>query len=128
MENDSIRTVSDNITYWKKGSFFHRLDGPAVEYPSGTKEWYVDGLRHREDGPAIECANSRHWYVNGKCHRLDGPAIEYEDKKTCWYINGVYASSHIGPWAVELGIDLKNLTNEDKFIIMMIWENFPHMK
>ena len=31
-----------------------REDGPAVEFDSGTKEWYINGNLHREDGPAIE--------------------------------------------------------------------------
>lgn len=29
--------------YWCQNGKWHRLDGPAIEYPSGTKEWYIDG-------------------------------------------------------------------------------------
>ena len=32
----------------------HRTDGPAVEYVSGHKEWWVHGVPHRIDGPAVE--------------------------------------------------------------------------
>jgi hypothetical protein len=47
-------------------TIFHRLDGPAIEWADGSKEWDVNGKRHREDGPAIEWANGdRSWYVNG---------------------------------------------------------------
>jgi len=48
-------------------TIYHRLDGPAIEYASGTKAWYVDGKRHRLDGPAIEWADGdKSWYVDGK--------------------------------------------------------------
>lgn len=32
----------------------HRENGPAVEYPDGSKEWFLNHQRHRNDGPAIE--------------------------------------------------------------------------
>ena len=45
----------------------HRLDGPAVEFSSGTKQWWVDGERHRLDGPAFEGADgTKYWYVDDK--------------------------------------------------------------
>jgi hypothetical protein len=44
----------------------HREDGPAFEYTSGHKEWYLNGKRHREDGPAIEYDNGyEEWWLNG---------------------------------------------------------------
>lgn len=67
----------------------HRINGPAVEYTSGHKEWYQNGQRHRTDGPAIEWVNGeRRWYQFGLLHRDDGPAIEYADGGKCWWING----------------------------------------
>jgi hypothetical protein len=45
----------------------HREDGPAVEYASGGRLWYINGKLHREDGPAIEYLNgSGEWFINGK--------------------------------------------------------------
>ena len=45
----------------------HREDGPAIEYTSGTKGWYLNGELHREDGPAIEQASgSKEWWLNDK--------------------------------------------------------------
>ncbi len=45
---------------------FHREDGPAVEYPSGEKRWYLHGELHREDGPAIEYpSGNKRWYLDG---------------------------------------------------------------
>ena len=58
-------------------------------YPSGDREWHLNGERHREDGPAIECADGRkEWYLNGKLHRKDGPAIEHADGYKAWYLHG----------------------------------------
>lgn len=52
--------------FWYEDDFFHRVDGPAVEYTSGTK----------------------HWFQNGKLHRIDGPAIEWDNGNKSWWIKG----------------------------------------
>ena len=31
----------------------HRVDGPAIEWEAGAKEWYVDGERVRIEGVAV---------------------------------------------------------------------------
>ena len=31
----------------------HRINGPAVEYDSGSKFWLQNGQLHRDDGPAM---------------------------------------------------------------------------
>jgi hypothetical protein len=36
-----------------------------VEYPNGTKKWFLNGKLHREDGPAVEWADgTKRWYFN----------------------------------------------------------------
>jgi hypothetical protein len=57
------------ICWYKEGTEeFHREDGPAVEYGSGGKSWYLNGKLHREDGPAVEYSDgNKFWYLNGKC-------------------------------------------------------------
>jgi hypothetical protein len=36
-----------------------------AEWPSGTKEWYLNGKLHRVDGPAWEGANgTKEWWLN----------------------------------------------------------------
>jgi hypothetical protein len=36
-------------------------------YGDGTRFWYLNGGLHREDGPAIEWASGRKsWWLNGK--------------------------------------------------------------
>jgi hypothetical protein len=39
-----------------------------VEYPSGTKQWFLNGRKyHREDGPAMELADgTKEWWLNDK--------------------------------------------------------------
>jgi len=55
------------IRWYNDKDQLHRLDGPAVKYANGFKEWYVDGKIHRLDGPAVEYANgSKEWWVEGK--------------------------------------------------------------
>jgi hypothetical protein len=47
-------------------------------WPSGNKEWFLNGKKHREDGPAVERANgAKEWWLNGKRHREGGPACEW---------------------------------------------------
>ena len=77
--NESVMEIdNDNNKFWKnKSGEFHRLDGPAVEFPGVSKSWFVNGKLHRTDGPAIEYADGfKFWYINGKRHRLDGPAVD----------------------------------------------------
>ena len=106
-----------NVRYYNEKGQLHRLDGPAIEYANGDKEWYQNNRRHREDGPAYERADGskfwymngeRHrlngpaeilprgnkfWYVNDKLHRLDGPAIEYFNGIKGWWVNGKFIGS-----------------------------------
>ena len=74
---------------WYLHDELHRADGPAVEWGNRYKAWYLNGNRHREDGPAVECANgNKSWCLNGLLHRVDGPAIEYADGDKEWWLNG----------------------------------------
>jgi hypothetical protein len=91
MDNESFLFIDIyGIKRWKnKEGELHRLDGPAVEYPSGKEEWYQDGLLHRFGGPAvIHDDGTKEWYQNGKLHRLDGPALETLNGHKQWYVGG----------------------------------------
>ena len=87
---DSATTKCSNDSgYWYKKGKFHRIGGPAIEYPDGHKEWFVDGERHRIDGPAIEYPDGHEeWFLDGKRHRIDGPAIELANGSKFWFVNG----------------------------------------
>lgn len=53
--------------HWYENGQFHRLDGPAIEEPTGTRMWYLNGKRHREDGPAVEYSNGvKLWYLENR--------------------------------------------------------------
>jgi hypothetical protein len=82
--------TTGTIRFYKPGTdLLHRLDGPAVEYLSGTKRWYQNNQLHRLDGPAIEWIDGdKFWYVNGKRHRLDGPAVELAIGTVEYWIEG----------------------------------------
>jgi hypothetical protein len=77
-----------NVYYYNEKGHLHRLDGPAIEYANGSKEWIIESKHHRLDGPAVEWRNGyKEWYYKGKRHRLDGPAIEWPDGDKWWYVN-----------------------------------------
>jgi hypothetical protein len=62
------------IAYTNERNEIHRLDGPAIIYPSGTEEWYKNNYLHRLDGPAIKRPDgTEEWRINGTRHREDGP-------------------------------------------------------
>ena len=80
----------DGTKEWYLNGEHHREDGPAVERPDGTKQWLVKGKLHRENGPAIEWADgTKEWFLNGECHREDGPAVERPDGTKEWFLNGL---------------------------------------
>jgi hypothetical protein len=44
----------------------HCLDGPAVEYSDGSKEWWINGKLHRLNGPAAVWLDGHNeWYICG---------------------------------------------------------------
>jgi hypothetical protein len=110
-----IVTVFQNRTEWRnEEGLLHRLDGPAIEYTSGSKEWYVNGELHRLDGPATEYSHgTTSWWVNGELHRLDGPAIEWSDGYKSWYIEG---KKHTEAEFNEKVKQLKNNSCEGKIV------------
>ena len=68
---------------------YHRVDGPAVIWPSGTQEWRINGKLHRENGPAVIYVDGMlEWYINNGRHREDGPAVIHADGSQEWWLNG----------------------------------------
>jgi hypothetical protein len=87
VENYTTKEIVKNgsICYYNSNGQFHRLDGPAIVWTNGTKEWLINNKRHRESGPAIEYNNgTKFWYLNDKIHRLNGPAVEWESGLNNW--------------------------------------------
>ena len=74
---------------WYLNNELHRDDKPAVEWSDGTKEWYQNDKLHRVDGPAVEKSNgTKVWYLNNKLHRIKGPAVEFPSGGKLWFIEG----------------------------------------
>lgn len=65
---DNFNTIYYYFTDLSTGlRYYHRDDGPAVEFISGTKFWFQNGEYHREDGPAIEHSDGyKEWHYEGK--------------------------------------------------------------
>ena len=81
------------VRYRNSDGQLHRVDGPAIEWEDGSREWWLHGRLHRVDGPAYEGADgSRSWYRHGKLLREDGPAYEGADGSRSWYLGGKWLS------------------------------------
>jgi hypothetical protein len=114
MEARYIRISEDGNNYYYKDramTILHRLDGPAYEWVSGKKSWYVDGKELSEKEfdalskpiEPMETMNPEEQYIkidkDGNKfyfkdsamklnHRLDGPAIENADGSKAWWVDG----------------------------------------
>ncbi len=110
---------------WYINDKLHREDGPAIIYPDGSEKWFINGYLHREDGPAaIYSDGTQEWYIHGKLHLEDGPAVIYPDGEQHWYINDHDITDEIHRWAKDRDIDLDTLTEMDKMIIKLEWGNY----
>ena len=68
MENYVKREVgiTGTVRFYDSKGRWHRLDGPAVEYASGSASWYVNGKAHRLVGPANTWVED--WCINGQSY------------------------------------------------------------
>lgn len=67
----------------------HRGGGkPALEFPDGSKQWFVNGKLHRVLKPAIVTEDLKEWYIKGKLHRVGGPAVVLGNGDKEWWLNG----------------------------------------
>ena len=85
--------------------------------PSKGKRYY-----HRLDGPAIEFSNgAKHWFVNGKRHRIDGYAVIDICGPNQWWINGNMPSGYeVKEWLEDNKVDLKTLEGQMAFKLRWI--------
>ncbi len=97
-----------NVFYRLSNGDFHREDGPAVEWPNGEVEYWINGKEYelgiggrlvkkkkeireeKQKKPTLRVSGdgSKYWYINGKLHREDGPAAEWSDGTKEWWFNG----------------------------------------
>ena len=81
---DSIKKIDTegNIFYQKKNVGWHREDGPAIEYITGYKAWYINNKRHREDGPAkIWSDGDSEYWLNDKYYTKEDWEYEIAKRK-----------------------------------------------
>ena len=59
-------TYPNGTTKWQNSQDnYHRLNGPAIHYASGTKRWFINGKLHRINGPATHYNNgAKFWFIN----------------------------------------------------------------
>ena len=118
LNGPAVKYKDGTKEWWQNGNL-HRLDGPAVEWNDGRKEWWVKGKRHRVDGPAIIWHNgTKEWYINGKLHRLDGPAVEWINGERKYWINGkIIETLEVETWIKENNINLKTKQHQVLFMV-----------
>ena len=63
----TLKIYNDGRKIWRnKEEEMHRRGGPAREFTSGEKYWYINGALHRLDGPAVMLPNGyKEWFING---------------------------------------------------------------
>lgn len=85
------------IFYHNERGQVHRLYGPAIIYPTGSKLWCYEDEYHRDNAPAVMYADGGcEWYQHGVRHRIGGPAIEYKEGVKEYWENGNYIRSERG--------------------------------
>lgn len=66
-ESDSVMVENyrRSVFYKTDLTCYHRVNGPAIIWKDGTKEWWVEGKRHRIDGPAIiHSGREEEWWID----------------------------------------------------------------
>ena len=106
MESKLIVSPNDTKRWYNEDGQLHRERGPAVIWPDGAEEWWLNGQLHRDVGPAVILLGGEEWwYRNDKLHREDGPAVIWADSAVEWFLNGKDLS--FKEWADKLNIDQK---------------------
>ena len=60
-----VNPATGTRRYYNHANQPHREDGPAIEFATGDKFWYLNGLLHRTDGPAVESGSYCEWHIWG---------------------------------------------------------------
>ena len=67
MKSERVVSLDGTVRYYNEQGQLHNENGPAIESPGVTLQWYNNGNRHRLNGPAIEHASGlKYWYYNNK--------------------------------------------------------------
>jgi hypothetical protein len=83
MKQGKIVDEHGNTFYYKDDKLHSYNDLPAVEFATGTKEWYKNGKAHRLSGPATIFCDGREgfYFIDGKWLTKEQHANRPEVKK-----------------------------------------------
>jgi hypothetical protein len=83
------RSTTDEFgtIYHYKNGLYHREDGPAIEFLSGEKQWWLKGMRHREDGPAVELPDGEvyYWYKDKRIEASNHKEFEQHKRMLSFF-------------------------------------------
>lgn len=107
---EDVELTEDNVSKFK----LHCEDGPAyvrIGLTSSASYYYNNGLIHRYDGPAEIIQ-----------YKGDSDLRHFSDTEN-WYLwDQAIESYEYFSWLIEMGMDIENLTLEDKAIIDLKWK------
>lgn len=118
-----VRTTSERG--WSK--YFIPKDHPsgaeAFLSLAGEQRYITNDGYHNEAGPAeISIDGDVGYYIDGMMHRYEGPAMCFHDV-SYYFIRGTHVKKEqYLPWLEEMGMDIDNLTPEDKLLIDLKWQ------
>jgi hypothetical protein len=73
------------------------------ESPDGSQSWKVDGKFHRDEGPAIIYkTGTMIWYQHGRLHCETGPAWCWLNGELEWWLQGIQYTELEWRWLVRL--------------------------
>lgn len=96
---------------------------PNEELGEIHKNNYYQFIWHREDGPAYICESvgEYNYWINDKLHRYDGPAQITENEEVWWIRDKIVDPNEYKEWLIDNGMDINNLSDNDKIIIDLKW-------
>ena len=105
------------------GAAYFSIGTHFVEFHDSKGFLHYDGGPARIYNPDKYKISGEDWVCHGKCHRIDGPAKIW-GTATEWWINGYCVTYKMTQWAKEQNIDLDTLTDEDKVLIKLTWDDY----
>lgn len=129
LSDEEIENQGFTVNYYDQRLKYYTV---PKDHPSGA-ELYVCGDRrqryigsnglHNLVGPAeINYNGSYVYFVNGLLHRYDGPAYYNSSVFKHYYLHNTRINETVYfKWLEEMGMDIDNLTPEDKTLIDLKW-------
>ena len=57
--SNNVKVYSDKIVYYNEEGFHHNLNGPAVKWFDGDKEWWINGKQYTESEFLLKTRQSK---------------------------------------------------------------------